>query len=444
MTAGTPVADADALRQGLRHVQALLNGGRAAEAEAALAALQQAHPHAPEVPSWAARLAGQRGDGAQARQILAGALAQLPDDPMLTVDLAVLQADHGQLAEAIAGLRAHVQRVPASVMAWLLLSQMLEDDGQATASLMAAYEALTRAQADGMWTRPATTPAHLQGFVGHAVAKLRAGRSAVFHDALATLARLHPPGALVRIERALRSYLGEAVVQPAHPRQRPIVLYIPDLPDQPFMDPMLQPWAPRLLQAFPAMREEALATLARDSGLEDFVRLKPGDTMERFLGGRQPAWEAFFFYRHGERYDANHALCPRTSAALESIDLFRVPGQAPEILFSVLRPGTHILPHHGITNARSVMHLPLLVPPGCALNLVDVGERSWQEGELGLFDDTYLHEAWNRSDAIRVILLMDCWNPHLTAPEREGVLLLTQIIGALDVMFSDKGWAEAH
>ena len=180
--------------------------------------------------------------------------------------------------------------------------------------------------------------------------------------------------------------------------------------------------------------------LARDANFEDFVRLKAGDSMERYLAGRAPAWEALFFYRHGVRYDETHTLCPETSAVLDSIDLFRVPGQAPEILFSVLRPGTHILPHHGICNARSVMHLPLLVPSDCALNLVDVATRTWTEGEPMLFDDTYLHEAWNRSDSIRMILLMDCWNPHLSLAEREAVVRITQVIGAMDIAFDPKGW----
>jgi aspartate beta-hydroxylase len=39
-------------------------------------------------------------------------------------------------------------------------------------------------------------------------------------------------------------------------------------------------------------------------------------------------------------------------------------------------------------------------------------------GECFAFDDTYLHEAWNRSAAPRVILLMDTWNPHLTEIEK--------------------------
>jgi len=30
------------------------------------------------------------------------------------------------------------------------------------------------------------------------------------------------------------------------------------------------------------------------------------------------------------------------------------------------------------------------------------------------FDDTYEHEAWNRSGETRVVLILDCWNPYLT------------------------------
>lgn len=431
------------LARGLRAVQELLQAGRVAEAEAALTVLGRQHASAPEVPSWAARLAGQRGQPDEAARILDSALAVLPDDPLLTVDLAVLQADAGRIDDALALLRRHVQRMPGAVMSWLLLSQLLEDTQQASESLIAAYEAVTRAQADGAWKSPATTPPHLLGFVAHAVAKVREGRRGVFFHALESAAREHPGASLQRMERALRGYLGDIEVKTRHPRQKALVLYIPDLPDEPFMDPLLHSWATTLQRAFPAIRREAMAMLARGADFEDFVQPKPGDSIDRFLAGHAPAWEALFFYRHGVRYDETHALCPDTSAALESIELFRVPGQAPEILFSVLKPGTHILPHHGICNARSVMHLPLLVPPGCALNLVDVGQRSWQEGELGLFDDTYLHEAWNRSDAPRVILLMDCWNPHLTPVEKAAVLRITQVIAALDIVFSDQGWANA-
>jgi aspartate beta-hydroxylase len=97
------------------------------------------------------------------------------------------------------------------------------------------------------------------------------------------------------------------------------------------------------------------------------------------------------------------------------------------VCFSVLTPGTHILPHRGVTNTRLVTHLPLIVPDNCALNVG--GElHVWQEGRCVTFDDTYEHEAWNRGDSLRVVMLLDIWNPHLAPAERDAV---TVLLGAI-------------
>ena len=94
----------------------------------------------------------------------------------------------------------------------------------------------------------------------------------------------------------------------------------------------------------------------------------------------------------------NCAACPVTSNALDAAAARRdVPKHGPEVLFSVFTPGTHLLPHRGVTNTRVVAHLPLIVPPDCALH-VGGEDHAWQEGRVVVFDDTYEHEAWNRSD----------------------------------------------
>ena len=96
--------------------------------------------------------------------------------------------------------------------------------------------------------------------------------------------------------------------------------------------------------------------------------------------------------------------------------LSRIREHGPETLFSVLRPGTHILPDRGVTNTRLVAHLPLIVPKGCALNVG--GEiHEWQEGRCATFDDTFEHEAWNRSDQTRVVLIYGLLEPR---PQRVG------------------------
>lgn len=73
-------------------------------------------------------------------------------------------------------------------------------------------------------------------------------------------------------------------------------------------------------------------------------------------------------------------------------------------------------------------HLPLIVPADCRLRVAD-HVHAWEPGRCFTFDDTFEHEAWNRSAQTRVILLFDVWNPHLAAEEREA---LGALIARLD------------
>jgi aspartate beta-hydroxylase len=55
----------------------------------------------------------------------------------------------------------------------------------------------------------------------------------------------------------------------------------------------------------------------------------------------------------------------------------------------------------------------------------------WQEGRVVVFDDTYEHEAWNRSRQTRVVLIFDLWNPYLTEVERAALSDVVVAIGGL-------------
>lgn len=112
--------------------------------------------------------------------------------------------------------------------------------------------------------------------------------------------------------------------------------------------------------------------------------------------------------------------CPVTARAIEAIPSAIIPGRAPNIMFSVLKPGAHIPPHTGVTNTRAVVHLPLIVPENCGFR-VGGETRAWEVGRAFAFDDTIEHEAWNRSSKIRAILMLDVWNPHLSKIEQEAV-----------------------
>ena len=418
-----------------KKAESLDRAGQALTSESlCLQALEQAPGHC-AATLLAARFASSRRDFGRAATLLRTAFDRHPDEAEPAVQLALALAASGHLAEALAPLEQVVERQPELHHAWLYLSLIHDRLANGAAALKAAYHAVTRAQRAGRWLDESTTPPELLAPVVQAIARVRAGRRELFLESFADLRALHGSDALKRMDRALAAYLKELDLAPPDAHQRPKFFYFPDLPDLPYHDPGLQPWSGRLREAFPAIRAEALSVLHESQrSLPDFIQAKSPSTQGEYLAGASanPTWQAYFFYRHGKRFDDNHDQCPATSRTLESMDLCRIAEAAPEICFSVLRPQTLIKPHHGVTNVRLVMHLPLIVPPHCALNVVDRGIHEWREGELVMFDDTYLHEAWNRSDTTRVILLMDCWNPHLTAVEKLACKQLIERIGSLN------------
>jgi aspartyl/asparaginyl beta-hydroxylase (cupin superfamily) len=94
--------------------------------------------------------------------------------------------------------------------------------------------------------------------------------------------------------------------------------------------------------------------------------------------------------------------------------------RSPTALFSALRPGARIPPHTGVANFRLLVHLPLVIPPGCGFR-VGAETREWRAGEAWVFDDTIEHEAWNGSDELRTIMIADIWSPFLSPEERAAI-----------------------
>ena len=58
--------------------------------------------------------------------------------------------------------------------------------------------------------------------------------------------------------------------------------------------------------------------------------------------------------------------------------------------------------------------------------------RYWEEGKCIIFDDSYEHEAWNKSDETRVVLIIDAWNPHVTEAEKIAFARFNQIISEMN------------
>lgn len=428
-----PVTES-ALRAALARAHQHLAGKNALSAELELRAVVEQAPDCAEAWLLLSELAGARGDTARARECVDAAARHAPDVAAVALQRAQLQLGADEPREAADTLAALLARQPKQYVGWLLLGQAFEMAGRHDLALRAWSQGLRLGQAAGQLMGMASTPPAFRPVIQHIIEQVN---TQLYAPVIAGFERMRAQfgaGELKRLEHALAVYLGARQDAPKNPHQKPKFLYFPGLPEGPYHDPFLHPWTDRLVDSFDAIRAEALAVLEADAGIEEFLQFAPGQSRAGYLGGAggKPSWDAFFFYRHGVRYDDNHARCPVTSTLLENIELCEVAGQAPEVCFSVLQPGTDIMPHHGATNTRLVLHLPLLVPPGCALNVRGGGEHAWRERVPMMFDDTFEHEAWNRSDRPRVILLMDCWNPHLSAVERIATRHVVELISVAE------------
>lgn len=420
--------DLDARRRAAR---ALAEQGRLAEAERAFALLLRDAPDDPDALNFLALCAHGRGRADEALRLLEHARAAHAEDALTLGNLGVLYREQGRLPEAYAALTDALRLQPDAFVSRLRLGETLQALGRDAEALPAYFGAIVAAQRHGAWLDDASTPPPLRPLVRHAMRFVAAGRRRLFFALLAPLRERHGGAALGRVEKSLAMYLGDQPIVYAQPRQRPKFLYFPDLPSPRWFERELFPWYAALEAETPAIRAEMLAVLTQSRGFEPFLGAidDPQMLREQLRGdGRAPAWDAYFFYRHGVRHDEHARDCPRTAAALDAAPLCRIREHAPEVCYSVLAPGTHILPHYGVTNTRVVTHLPLLVPDGDLALTVGGEPRRWQEGVCFSFDDTYEHEAWNRSGEVRVVMLLDAWNPYLTEVERDA---LTQLIGAI-------------
>ena len=210
--------------------------------------------------------------------------------------------------------------------------------------------------------------------------------------------------------------------------QEPKVYNFPELPQIQFYEREMFPWMDRVEAATDSIRNELLGVLADDGAFTPYIegnKDRPQHDVHNLLNN--PAWGAYYLWKNGEPVADHIARCPETMAALEDAPIPHIRHRSPSILFSLMKPGMHIPPHNGLVNTRLICHLPIILPDGCEFR-VGNETRKWELGKAWAFDDTINHEAWNRSDETRVILLWEIWRPELTGREREQVTALFEAI----------------
>lgn len=175
-----------------------------------------------------------------------------------------------------------------------------------------------------------------------------------------------------------------------------------------FYENELFDWIPALQSKWKEIRAELIDVNERfkkNPGDSNWFNTYPPLTAHEKMGTY--AWRTKTLMLMGINHRKNQSECPVTMEALKVIPGLTLAN------FSLMEPGTHILPHVGYTRMVLRSHLGLIVPDEYEKLGIRVGDqtRHWKEGEVMVFDDSFEHEAWNRSEGVRAVLLFDFANP---------------------------------
>lgn len=356
---------------------------------------------------------------AESAALLRDACAVKPDDAELNFYQGFVLVDAGREQEALAPLERAAAINPQWYAPHLKLGVAYLVLGQRDQAQQSFQRALLADPGLRVVVADENSPAALREEIRAALTLVAEREWTIVGTALEAGARADPAADLSRIERGFRIQHGREPRVFDHPLRQPKFLYLPDLPAIPWFERERFDWVLMVERQLPAVREE-LETLTREEA--EFIPYISKDGGESASGtdfsslAGSMVWNAFHL-NLGDRWVEDRCRrCPQTTEVMHAVPAARMRGSAPEIMFSRLQAGGHIVPHFGLMNVRLTVHLGVIIPDQCAIRVGDE-TRSWQEGRILLFDDSFEHEAWNRSDRDRSVLIFEVWHPALNAAE---------------------------
>ncbi|HEX2764535.1 MAG TPA: aspartyl/asparaginyl beta-hydroxylase domain-containing protein [Allosphingosinicella sp.] len=374
-------------------------------------------PSSAELEADAAARAGRLPD---ARRLLEAAVAATPERLEAWLKLAAMCRAGGDLSGAIQAVSRALAVDPLDLSALLMRAVLLDKMGRSEEAGEAYGHALAQRSAGDL-------PAALAGMIAQAEQRYRAHQQKVAERLRSALPRNASAQERRRVERFVTNV---ARLTEAYP-QAPSHFHFPGLPPVEFHERAHFPWIEAIEAGTAEIRAEFDALIASEAAeLVPYIQYPDDVPLRQWEAlNRSRDWTAVHLLRNGERIGRNARHCPRTLALLEAVSQPHIAGRCPNAMFSLLAPGTRIPPHTGVANTRLVCHLPLIVPEGCGFR-VGAETRPWETGRAFVFDDTIEHEAWNDSDALRVVFIFDLWAWALSEAERDAVAAMMPLTDA--------------
>ncbi len=339
------------------------------------------------------------------------------------LNLAAVRRQRDELDGAFAAIQQVLQLDARNFPALLMSATMLEREGRAVPAARAYAAALANAPPDSRLDAP-TLQAVMRG---RAVQESYARQLGEHVRASVAAVSGQCSGAE---RRRVESFIDTTLRVRRRFRQEPTDYYYPGLPAIEFYDRAEFSWLEELESRTTAIGQE-LADIVREDagGFSPYIHYAQHMPLDQWAElNHSSRWSAFHFYDKGQPIADRCRRAPATVEAVSRLPQAAVPLRSPCAMYSSLQPKTRIPPHTGVANFRLVVHLPLVIPPGCGFR-VGNETREWRVGEAWVFDDTIEHEAWNDGDQPRYVLICDVWSPRLSPAERDAI---AAVIAAAD------------
>lgn len=363
------------------------------------------------------------GDHRRARDLLQRLVELDGSDPQQWINLAVVYQAMGDQDGEERAIRGALTVDPSDLLGLLLRAELLQRQGK-------VHDA---ARAFGAAAKVAPPLDRLNPSLRPAVQRAHAFREQYDRDFGAFLDRHLQPYLQQTQGEDVARFLDSVDIMFGRKRRyesQSAIYHYPGLAPVSFFERSDFPWLDPIEACTDAIREEFAAVLQADHGFTPYLTYAADMPHHQFAElNNSPRWSAYHLYKDGQPVEANAARCPITMGALAGAPLPQQAGRTPSAMFSLLKPHTRIPPHTGVTNARLVAHLPLIVPPDCHFR-VGNDTRQWVPGKAWVFDDTIEHEAWNDSDQLRTVLIFDIWHPQLSMAERALISAMSEGINA--------------
>ncbi|HSD74916.1 MAG TPA: aspartyl/asparaginyl beta-hydroxylase domain-containing protein [Steroidobacteraceae bacterium] len=354
-------------------------------------------------------------DFKNAQAILQEALGRDNSSVSLWLNLAVVRRQLEDVEGTLEALREVLKLDSRNFAALLMRASVLDRLGQSAPAAQAYGVALAQAPAD-RYLDPPTLQAVERARVVHGqyvgeLGKFIRERAATTADRCTAVER-----------HRIETFIDTTLRTRKRYRQEPSDYYYPGLPAIEFYERDEFPWLEQFEAATADIQRELATILIEDEpGFEPYIHYEDHLPLDQWRElNKSPRWSAFHFYHLGQPIEERCRRAPLTLQAVRRLPQAQVDLRSPTAMFSVLKPRTRIPPHTGVANFRLVVHLPLVLPPGCRFR-VGGDMRAWRMGQAWVFDDTIEHEAWNDSDETRIILICDVWSPRLSPEERAAI-----------------------